>query len=170
LTLTRAEKYFGYEKKPSRFLKEMGVCCSLVLPEASASVANIDHGTQPHRYLTLQAAAQSLKVVPVMCGDAAQLPNPTSERNKAPRIGALLTWTQQLRATAKLNGGGGSLERTALSLDFPANREFNREFLRFWALFAHGVPGMLHNSLRLSRVGGGWALKRTGNFLKISGI
>jgi len=34
-------------------------------------------------------------------------------------------------------GGAGSLEQTALSLQFPANREFYREILRFWLSFTH---------------------------------
>jgi hypothetical protein len=31
-------------------------------------------------------------------------------------------------------GGAGSLERGALRAEFPANREFNREVVSFWAL------------------------------------
>lgn len=35
------------------------------------------------------------------------------------------------QANAKLSGGAGSHERTALSTHFPGIREFNREILRF---------------------------------------
>jgi hypothetical protein len=38
-------------------------------------------------------------------------------------------------------GGGCSLDQTPLWLHFPANREFIREILRFWALFPHGLDG-----------------------------
>ncbi len=42
----------------------------------------------------------------------------------------------QMKISTLLNfemliGGAGSLEQAALSLHFPANREFNREILRF---------------------------------------
>jgi hypothetical protein len=36
-------------------------------------------------------------------------------------------------------GGAGSLEQAALRLEFPANREFNRDILKFWLLFKHGA-------------------------------
>jgi hypothetical protein len=49
---------------------------------------------------------------------------------------SLGNWTMceeksQIARTLRLYGGAGSLEQAALSLHFPANREFNREILRF---------------------------------------
>jgi hypothetical protein len=38
-----------------------------------------------------------------------------------------------------IGGGAGGRERTALSLRFPANREFNREILQFWLSLTRGV-------------------------------
>ena len=42
-------------------------------------------------------------------------------------------------ADQNIAGGGRSLQRTALWAQFPANREINREILRFWPSFTHGV-------------------------------
>ena len=48
---------------------------------------------------------------------------------------SLGNWTMceeksQIARTLRLYGGAGSLEQAALSPQFPANREFNREFLK----------------------------------------
>jgi hypothetical protein len=64
------------------------------------------------------------------------------------------TFCSEIRSemrNGRLNGGGCSPERTALSSKFPANREFYREFRGFGPLCARSAPRMLHISLSLGQ-------------------
>jgi hypothetical protein len=70
---------------------------------------------------------------------------------------------------AGIYGGGWSLERTALQIKFPANREFYREIWRFLLSFTDGIARILHDSLRLTRSGGLFHVKKTGKFFEITG-
>ena len=63
-------------------------------------------------------------------------------------------------------GGAGSLERTSLSLYFPANREFNREILRFWVSRMRGAAGHAAQFTMLNLF---WGSKGTGIFFETSG-
>ena len=104
-----------------------------------------------------------------MCGEF----SPVSFQGQSPAI-SRENWTKceeksQIARTLRLYGGAGSLERTSLSLHFPANREYNRELVMFWALVRMAPHDMLHNSLRLARLGDHRGSKRTGNFLETSG-
>jgi hypothetical protein len=60
-----------------------------------------------------------------------------------------------------------AVSREPLSnLQFPANREFNREIVHFWPSFTHGADGMLHNSRRLGRWSGRSRLKKNREFFR----
>jgi hypothetical protein len=68
-------------------------------------------------------------------------------------------------------GGAGSLERTSLSLYFPANREFNREILRFWVSRRRGAAWHATRFTVLNLLSGTIeAQKEQGFFLRHQGI
>ena len=66
----------------------------------------------------------------------------------------------------RLYGGGRSLERTALSLHFPAKREFNRELLRFWAMLRAWRARHAAQFAALSCLGPGVGLEKNREFFR----
>ena len=53
---------------------------------------------------------------------------------------------------------------------FPANREFNREITKFWAVVQAWSAWQVHNSLCLATATDHRSSKRTGNFFETQGI
>lgn len=61
-----------------------------------------------------------------------------------------------------------SSEPVSVSI-FPANREFNREITKFWAVVQAWSAWQVHNSLCLATATDHRSSKRTGNFFETSG-
>jgi hypothetical protein len=70
-----------------------------------------------------------------------------------------------------MRGGGWSLERTALQVKLPANREFNREILRFRPSLTQGAtPYATRFAVLSSRWPTTGAKKEQGIFSRYQGI
>ena len=71
---------------------------------------------------------------------------------KSPASQRVFGGFQEPRVFAKVRGGGRSRSRTSLHLEFPANREKNREFFDFGLFSGSCVPASPMNSGGLSEI------------------